>query len=99
MMCLLPSTGESKNSESSSGTVFSKASSPSMVLYFSRMGSSRVSSVAFPASHLQPRLHGPRHRRTRATSGELPMKKIFYHVLQNPAVGQAELAINQERER
>jgi hypothetical protein len=27
------------------------------------------------------------------------MKKIFYHVLQNPAVGQAELAINQERQR
>src|SRR5688572_22633519 len=36
-----------------------------------------------------PRLHGPR----RATSAELRMKKIFHQILQNPSVGQAELAL------
>src|SRR5512145_2219694 len=44
-------------------------------------------------------LYGFRPRRASATMGELPVEKISDHILQNPDVGQAELARKQERER
>src|SRR5688572_15794294 len=61
----------------------------------------RISPEAMPKIGMAktPSLHGPRRRRSRATRGELPLQKIFYHVRQNAAVGKAELAINQERQR